>query len=102
MSTATPTRFDDDTAHERARHFAAAHLGLAALPEVVWDAEHHLRGHFDIAGHRLVLIAPRAADRQPVLLTEGDWDGFRRPWCRNADQLRGSGGPPWRVLRPAS
>jgi hypothetical protein len=102
MSTATEVRLDDDTAHERARRYAATHLGLQALPDVVWDADHHLQGHFDIAGHRLVLIAPRAADRQPVLLTEGDWDGFRRPWCRNSDAMRGTRPTPWRPLRAAS
>jgi hypothetical protein len=77
-----PIRLDDDAAHDRAVQHVADALGLSAPPAVAWDADHHLQGHFEVAGSHMVLIAPRTSDHDPLLLTDEDWDALRRDCCR--------------------
>jgi hypothetical protein len=75
------TRLNDDEAHDLAVRHLAGLLGLTATPAVAWDGDHHLQGHLDVAGHHMVLIATRTADRCPLLLTDEDWDSLRRTRC---------------------
>jgi hypothetical protein len=74
----TDKRFTDDEAHDLAVRHIAGLLGSDALPDVCWDEDHHLQGHLDVEGHHMVLIATRTPDRCPLLLTDEDWDSFRR------------------------
>ena len=74
----TMIRLDDETAHDRAVRHVAHELGLGTPPTVSWDSDHHLQGHLDVAGTHMVLIAPRTDDHMPLLLTDSDWDAFRR------------------------
>ena len=71
-------RLDDETAQQRAVRHVANELGLGTPPIVSWDIDHHLQGHLDVAGRHMVLIAPRTDDHMPLLLTDSDWDAFRR------------------------
>ena len=82
MNTMQPVRrLDDETSHELAIDYLAEVLGMAApvlAPEVRWDPEHHLQGHLVVRGEELVVIAVRTTDHTPVVLSEADWDEFRR------------------------
>lgn len=82
MNTMQPVRrLDDETSHELAIDYLAAVLGMGApelAPEVRWDPEHHLQGHVVIGGEELVVIAVRTTDHTPVVLSEAEWDAFRR------------------------
>ena len=40
---------------------------------VCWDSTHHLQGHAVIEGHELIVIAPRDAAHQPLVVTVADW-----------------------------
>lgn len=75
-------QLDDDTAHDRAVDHLCRTLGVEQPPDVVWDEKHHLQGHFDLDGRHMVLIATRRTDHTPLVLSDGDWDAFRRPRCR--------------------
>ena len=74
-------RLNDDEAHDLAMRHLAGLLGSGSVPDVAWDGDHHLQGHLDVAGHHMVLIATRTADRCPLLLTDEDWDSLRRTHC---------------------
>lgn len=74
----TAIRLSDEVSHRRAIEHAATILDVDGEPTVVWDADHALQGHLEIAGRHLVLIAPRSADHEPLLLTEPQWDLLRR------------------------
>jgi len=80
----TTTRLNDEEAHDLAVGHLADVGGTTTLPEVAWDVDHHLQGHLDLAGHHMVLIATRTADRCPLLLTDEDWDSLRRSHCTAA------------------
>lgn len=77
-------RLTDDEAHDLALRHLADLLGSSHVPEICWDADHHLQGHLDVAGHHMVLIATRTPDRCPLLLTDEDWDSLRRTHCHAA------------------
>jgi hypothetical protein len=77
----TKTRLNDEEAHDLAVRHLADVLGSNPVPAVNWDVDHHLQGHLDVAGHHMVLIATRTADRCPLLLTDEDWDSLRRTHC---------------------
>lgn len=77
-------RLNDDEAHDLAVRRLAEFLGSNDVPNVAWDVDHHLQGHFDVEGHHMVLIAPRTPDRVPLLLTDEDWDSLRRTHCHAA------------------
>jgi hypothetical protein len=75
-------RLSDDESHAQAcRHLVDA-LGLRACPPVCWDPDHILQGHVVVEGKELVLIAPRTSDHDPIVLSEDEWDGFRRATVR--------------------
>jgi hypothetical protein len=51
---------------------------LGELPaDLAWDDRHHLQGHARIAGHEVVVIAPRDDRHRPVLVTIEDWNVIR-------------------------
>jgi hypothetical protein len=71
-------RLTDDESHaEACRHLVDA-LGLPTCPPVCWDPDHTLQGHVVVDGNELVLIAPRTSDHAPLVLSEDEWDAFRR------------------------
>lgn len=80
----TVNRLNDEEAHELAVRRLAELLGSSELPSIAWDIDHHLQGHLDVAGHHMVLIAPRTPDHAPLLLTDEDWDSLRRTHCHAA------------------
>jgi len=56
---------------------------------VTWDPIHCLQGHVHLGFSELVLIAPRDAAHQPVVLTEAGWDAVRRcPGAQRRDLIR--------------
>jgi hypothetical protein len=77
-------RLNDEEAHDLAVRHLADVLGPNPIPPVAWDIDHHLQGHLDVAGHHMVLIATRTADRCPLLLSDEDWDSLRRTRCHAA------------------
>jgi len=77
-------RLNDEEAHDLAVRRLVELLGSADVPAVAWDADHHLQGHLDVAGHHMVLIAPRTPDHAPLLLTDEDWDSLRLTHCHAA------------------
>ena len=78
------TRLSDDEAHDLAVRHLADVLGSNTVPPIAWDGDHHLQGHLDVAGHHMVLIAPRDPDHCPLLLSDEDWDSLRRTHCHAA------------------
>jgi hypothetical protein len=53
---------------------------------VTWDATYRLQGHVQLGSNELVVIAPRDAAHEPVVLTAPGWDAVRRS---SGDQRRG-------------
>jgi len=45
---------------------------------VTWDSTHCLQGRVHAGSSELVVIAPRDAAHEPVVLTEPGWDAVRR------------------------
>lgn len=82
MSNATSTTSAHHTSSDRAcRSRAYAYLVqlIGSRPcGVTWDATHRLQGHLHLGTRELVVIAPRDAAHQPVVLTEPGWDAVRR------------------------
>lgn len=74
-------RLNDQQAHDRALEHFAAICGAQWVDCVLWDLEHQLQGHVDVAGQHLVLIATRDDEHEPLVLSESDWDALRRG-CR--------------------
>ncbi|MCU1367037.1 MAG: hypothetical protein JWL72_4231 [Ilumatobacteraceae bacterium] len=64
------------TEHEgRAR--AGRHLRrlIGSAPnDLCWDQHHLLQGHVHVGERELVVIAPRDAVHEPIVLTAEDWD----------------------------
>jgi len=71
-------RHNDDQAHQRAERYLATVFGADGASEVCWDCDHHLQGHVDLAGKHLVVIAPRDDGHDPIVMSEAEWDAFRR------------------------
>jgi hypothetical protein len=61
----------------RAWEYLRSLLG-AAPDDLCWDGTHHLQGHAHVAGHELVVIAPRDEEHHVLVLTPADWDEIRR------------------------
>lgn len=70
----------------RARAYAYLVELIGARPAtLVWDSTHRLQGHMHLGCRELVVIAPRDAEHEPIVLTEPSWDAVRRS---AADQRR--------------
>ena len=66
--------------HEcRARAYAYLVELIGSRPEMVtWDPTHRLQGHVHLGRRHLVVIAPRDAMHDPVVMTAPNWDAVRR------------------------
>ena len=79
----------DTECRARARQFLI-HL-IGAMPDdLTWDHTHRLQGHARLAGHQLVVIAPRDDDHRTVVLTRRDWEQVRRADGAQRRSLLGS------------
>ena len=89
MSNALHTNRIQATASESAGHARAYALLVEVIgdepSDLVWDGTHPLQGHVHVGSHELVVIAPRDAAHQPVVLTALTWDAVRHS---SADERR--------------
>jgi hypothetical protein len=70
----------------RARAYVYLVELIGAHPDALtWDATHCLQGRVRLACCELVVIAPRDAFHEPVVLTTPSWDAIRRSF---GDQRR--------------
>lgn len=76
-STSAHSASSDRACRSRARAYLAELIG--ARPQgLTWDCTHRLQGHLHLGNRELVVIAPRDAAHQPVVLPEVGWDAVRR------------------------
>ena len=54
---------------------------------LTWDSTHRLQGHVRLECGELVVIAPRDALHQPIVLTAPNWDAVRRADCHQRREL---------------
>ena len=83
MSNTLSTRVNAQPAapdHEcRARAYAYLVELIGDRPETLtWDSTHRLQGHVHVGCCDLVVIAPRDALHEPLVLTASSWDAVRR------------------------
>jgi hypothetical protein len=79
---------DNHHCQERAHAYLVELIGNRPHT-VTWDTTHCLQGHVHLGYSELVLIAPRDAVHEPVVLTETDWDVVRRcPGQQRRDMIR--------------
>ena len=73
---AQPTAPDHEC---RARAYAYLVELIGARPETLtWDWTHRQQGHVHVGCRVLVVIAPRDALHEPLVLTASSWDAVRR------------------------
>jgi hypothetical protein len=69
----------NDNRQCRARAYAYLAGLIGNRPHtVIWDSTHCLQGHVHVGLSALVVIAPRDASHEPVVLTEPSWAAVRR------------------------
>lgn len=67
----------DRVCQARASAYLVELIG-ARRATLTWDTAHRLQGHVHLDSCELVVIAPRDAAHEPVLLTAPNWDAVRR------------------------
>jgi hypothetical protein len=67
----------DRVCRARAYTYLAGLIGTRS-ETVTWDSTHRLQGHVHLGSCKLVVIAPRDDEHQPIVMTEPSWDAVRR------------------------
>jgi hypothetical protein len=82
MSNTVVTSINASDRECQARAFAYLVELIGDRPaSLTWDSRHHLQGHVNLRINRgcleLVVIAPRDADHEPVVMTAASWEAVR-------------------------
>ncbi len=84
ISTRVSTNQTDSDPECRARAYTYLAELIGTRPATLtWDSTHRLQGHVHLGHRELVVIAPRDATHQPIVMSEPGWDAVRRS---DADQ----------------
>jgi hypothetical protein len=62
--------------HARAEAYLTEIIGEQPT-DLTWDITHRLQGHLHVGRRELIVIAPRDAAHQPVVLAAPCWDAIR-------------------------